>query len=136
MNVATFVLFRILLLGWMTRWLTVHRDDVPILFFTVGSLGLATIVGMNIVLFYRILVGDYIGPSRSNAKKFDEDVNNDESCKDGDGETTAMIDEQIVASNANNQQTSGVHQRHPITKDVNRIMRTLLDQPITQENDG
>jgi hypothetical protein len=39
LNVATFLLFRILLLGWMTRWLTLHRDDVPIVFFTVGSLG-------------------------------------------------------------------------------------------------
>ena len=39
LNVATFLLFRILLLGWMTRWLTLHRDDVPLMFFTVGLLG-------------------------------------------------------------------------------------------------
>ena len=69
MNVATFVIFRILLLGWMTRWLTLHRDDVPIVFFTVGSLGLATIVGMNIVLFYRILLGDYLGKSSPQGKE-------------------------------------------------------------------
>lgn len=59
LNVATFVLFRILLLGWMTRWLTIHRDDVPVVFFTIGSLGLATIVVMNIILFYRVLMGDF-----------------------------------------------------------------------------
>lgn len=75
LNVATFVLFRILLLGWMTRWLTIHRDDVPILFFTVGSLGLATIVGMNIVLFYRILVGDYLGSKKNKDECDDEDSN-------------------------------------------------------------
>lgn len=65
LNVATFVLFRILLLGWMTRWLTLHRDDVPIIFFTVGSLGLATIVTMNIILFYRVLMGDFFNTKNS-----------------------------------------------------------------------
>lgn len=59
----------------MTRWLTIHRDDVPILFFTVGSLGLATIVGMNIVLFYRILVGDYLGSKKNKDECDDEDSN-------------------------------------------------------------
>ena len=43
LNMLTYVFFRILLLGWMTRWLTLHRDDIPLLFFTVGSLGLASI---------------------------------------------------------------------------------------------
>ena len=44
LNIATFVLCRILLLGWMTRWLTCHRDEIPFLFFTAGSIGLAIIV--------------------------------------------------------------------------------------------
>ena len=44
LNVATFVACRILLLGWMTRWLTEHRDEIPLFFFTAGSLGLAVIV--------------------------------------------------------------------------------------------
>ena len=43
LNLLTYVFFRILLLGWMTRWLTLHRDDIPLVFFTVGSLGLASI---------------------------------------------------------------------------------------------
>merc|ERR1711997_866471 len=30
LNVATFLFFRILLLGWMTRWLTVNRDRIPL----------------------------------------------------------------------------------------------------------
>ena len=42
--VATFLTFRILLLGWMTRWLTVNRDRIPLPVFTIGSVGLAVIV--------------------------------------------------------------------------------------------
>lgn len=59
LNVATFILFRIILLGWMTRWITVNRDHVPALFFAAGSIGLATIITMNAVLFYRILSKDF-----------------------------------------------------------------------------
>jgi len=61
MNVATFLSCRILLLGWMTRWLTVHREEIPLLFFTAGSVGLAVIVVMNIILFCRILSVDFSG---------------------------------------------------------------------------
>ena len=46
-NIATFLLFRILTLGWMTRWLTVNRDHIPLPFFTIGSIGLAVIVSIT-----------------------------------------------------------------------------------------
>ena len=59
LNIATFLFFRILLLGWMTRWLTVNRDRIPLAIFTVGSVGLAVIVVMNIILFCRILSVDF-----------------------------------------------------------------------------
>merc|ERR1712198_770476 len=59
LNVATFLFFRILLLGWMTRWLTVNRDRIPLAFFTAGSVGLAVIVLMNIALFCRIIFVDF-----------------------------------------------------------------------------
>ena len=49
LNVGTFLFFRILLLGWMTRWLTVNRDQIPLAFFTVGSVGLAVIVSYFIL---------------------------------------------------------------------------------------
>lgn len=65
LNVGTFVACRILLLGWMTRWLTEHRDEIPLFFFTAGSLGLAVIVVMNTILFYRILSVDFSGMFRS-----------------------------------------------------------------------
>merc|ERR1711997_91487 len=65
LNVGTFVACRILLLGWMARWLTEHRDEIPLFFFTAGSLGLAIIVVMNPILFYRILSVDFSGIFRS-----------------------------------------------------------------------
>jgi len=65
LNVGTFVLCRILLLGWMTRWLTVHREEIPLLFFTAGSIGLAVIVLMNTILFWRILSVDFSGMFRA-----------------------------------------------------------------------
>merc|ERR1711997_1224581 len=64
LNVATFLSCRILLLGWMTRWLTVHREEIPLTFFTAGSVGLAVIVVMNIILFCRILSVDFPGMFR------------------------------------------------------------------------
>ena len=39
---GTFLIFRILTLGWMTRWLVVHRDQVPFLAYTMGSIGILT----------------------------------------------------------------------------------------------
>ena len=47
LNIATFLTCRILLLGWMTRWLTLHREEIPLLFFSSGSLGLAVIVSKS-----------------------------------------------------------------------------------------
>ena len=124
MNVATFVLFRILLLGWMTRWLTIHRDDVPVLFFTVGSLGLATIVGMNIVLFYRILVGDYMGSKKNSKgdKSSNEAEVSDDDNSTGRG-TTLEFSENCKSS------ASTIHRRrhpHHLTKDVNLIVDGAL----------
>ncbi|GFO41164.1 tlc domain-containing protein 2 [Plakobranchus ocellatus] len=59
-NLATFIVFRILLLSWMTRWIVINRDAVPLVFYSLGSVGLAVMVAMNIVLFYRLLRSDFI----------------------------------------------------------------------------
>jgi len=58
-NIGTFLVFRIITLLWMTRWLVVHRDMVPLFAYTLGSIALAIIVLMNIVLFFRILHVDF-----------------------------------------------------------------------------
>lgn len=60
LNLGTFVVFRIATLAWMTRWLVVHRDLIPLGLYTVGSVCLAIITLMNIVLFYRLLRSDFI----------------------------------------------------------------------------
>jgi hypothetical protein len=49
----------------MTRWLTLHRDDVPVVFFTIGSLGLSIIMLMSIILFYRVLQSDFLNSKNS-----------------------------------------------------------------------
>ena len=48
LNVGTFLSFRILLLGWMTRWLAIHWDEIPLSFLSVGSLGLTVIVSKKL----------------------------------------------------------------------------------------
>jgi len=69
LNAATFVVFRITTLGWMTRWLVVHRDAVPLPAYTLGSVALATLVLMNIVLFFRILSVDFRKARREGAPR-------------------------------------------------------------------
>merc|ERR1711860_132190 len=96
LNVGTFLLFRILTLGWMTRWLTVNRDQIPLAFFTIGSIGLAIIMVMNIILFCRIIMVDFsdvlwLGESRSR-----EDQQHPEKPATNNG------------TNSNNQTTNGI----------------------------
>ncbi|KAL8619079.1 hypothetical protein ACOMHN_019351 [Nucella lapillus] len=59
LNLATFTVFRISLLAWMTRWIVINKDSVPLFFYSLGSVGLAVLTFMNIVLFYRILRSDF-----------------------------------------------------------------------------
>lgn len=59
LNVGTFLCFRVLLLGWMTRWMTLHRESIPLLFLSVGSVGLGIMVVMNVILLCRILAVDF-----------------------------------------------------------------------------
>ena len=59
LNIVSFVLFRILPMCWMTRWATIHCNDIPLATFVIGSLGLATMIGLNTLLFYRILMSEY-----------------------------------------------------------------------------
>lgn len=68
-NLGTYVVFRINTLAWMTRWLVLNRDNVPLLAYTLGSVGLAIMTVMNIVLFYRLLRGDFLKTSTREAKR-------------------------------------------------------------------
>ncbi|TNN44064.1 TLC domain-containing protein 2 [Liparis tanakae] len=68
-NLGTYVVFRINTLAWMTRWLVLNRDNVPLLAYTLGSLGMAIMTAMNIVLFCRLLRSDFLKGSGREAKK-------------------------------------------------------------------
>jgi len=93
LNVWTFLCFRVLLLGWMTRWMTIHRDEIPLIFFTVGSIGLAVMVVMNIILFCRILAVDFSGVFRKQMDKKTSSQENTQSCSlfQEDGKQTKKI---------------------------------------------
>ncbi|XP_075994792.1 TLC domain-containing protein 2 [Genypterus blacodes] len=67
-NLGTYVVFRINTLAWMTRWLVLNRDNVPLLAYTLGSVGLAIMTVMNIVLFYRLLRTDFLKGSTRETK--------------------------------------------------------------------
>lgn len=68
-NLGTYVVFRINTLAWMTRWLVLNRDKVPLVAYTLGSVGMAIMTAMNIVLFYRLLRSDFLKSSTREAKK-------------------------------------------------------------------
>ncbi|XP_069471506.1 TLC domain-containing protein 2 [Ambystoma mexicanum] len=67
-NLGTYVIFRINTLAWMTRWLVLNRDNIPLLTYTVGSVGLAIMTVMNIVLFYRLLRSDFLKTSHEGCR--------------------------------------------------------------------
>ncbi|XP_035241231.1 TLC domain-containing protein 2-like [Anguilla anguilla] len=68
-NLGTYVVFRISTLAWMTRWLALSRERVPLLSYAVGSAGLAIVIAMNIVLFYRLLRSDFLRNGREPRKE-------------------------------------------------------------------
>ncbi|KAL8573358.1 TLC domain-containing protein 2 [Nucella lapillus] len=68
-NLATFIVFRISMLAWMTRWIVINKDAMPLVFYTLGSIDLAVMTLMNIVLFYRLLLSDFFSSSKEKALK-------------------------------------------------------------------
>ncbi|XP_076832129.1 TLC domain-containing protein 2 [Brachyhypopomus gauderio] len=73
-NLGTYVVFRINTLAWMTRWLVLNRDDIPLPSYTVGSVGLAIMTVINIVLFCRLLRSDFLKASQEKEIKTDKGV--------------------------------------------------------------
>ncbi|XP_010287590.1 PREDICTED: TLC domain-containing protein 2 [Phaethon lepturus] len=63
-NLGTYVVFRIATLAWMTRWLFLNRENVPPATYAVGTVGMAIMTPMNIILFYRLLRSDFFKSSR------------------------------------------------------------------------
>ncbi|XP_053561211.1 TLC domain-containing protein 2 [Bombina bombina] len=69
LNLGTYMIFRITTLAWMTRWLVLNRENIPLLTYTIGSVGLAIMTVMNIVLFYRLLRSDFLKSTRDQQKE-------------------------------------------------------------------
>ncbi|XP_075052810.1 TLC domain-containing protein 2 [Mixophyes fleayi] len=72
LNLGTYVIFRIITLAWMTRWLVLNREKIPLLTYTIGSVGMAIMTAMNIVLFYRLLRSDFLKSARDTAREKDK----------------------------------------------------------------
>ena len=85
----------------------------------IHPIGLATIVGMNIVLFYKILVSDYFGSNK--ATKEDEKQPH---YADAPKECEHHEDRQVVG-NLPMQMKAAVHRRQPHR--VNQIVMSLFD---------
>ncbi|NXN12408.1 TLCD2 protein, partial [Indicator maculatus] len=58
-NLGTYVVFRIATLAWMAHWLLLNRQNVPPAAYAVGTLGMAIMMPMNIILLYRLLRSDF-----------------------------------------------------------------------------
>ncbi|XP_075710291.1 TLC domain-containing protein 2 [Rhinoderma darwinii] len=72
LNLGTYVIFRISTLAWMTRWLVLNRENIPLLTYTIGSVGMAIMTVMNIVLFYRLLRSDFLKSARDTPSEKDK----------------------------------------------------------------
>uniref|UniRef100_A0A8C5T8T6 TLC domain containing 2 n=1 Tax=Malurus cyaneus samueli TaxID=2593467 RepID=A0A8C5T8T6_9PASS len=71
-NMGTYVVFRIATLAWMTRWLFLNRQNVPPASYAVGTVGMAIMMPMNIILFYRLLRSDFFKSSRDRQQEKEE----------------------------------------------------------------
>ncbi|KAK0152553.1 TLC domain-containing protein 2 [Merluccius polli] len=68
LNLATFLVFRVCTLGWMTRWLARHTEHLPRFVLALGTVGLGGITAMNAVLLYRLLRADVLTDTRTSGK--------------------------------------------------------------------
>lgn len=59
-NIITFVLFRFGVLLWMAHWLWLNKHAVPPVLVAVATSGLVIMLAVNVVLFYRLLMSDFI----------------------------------------------------------------------------
>jgi len=144
LNLVTYVFFRICVLGWMTRWLTLHRDALPLVIFTIASIGLATIVAINILNFYRVLMSDFLkvvseGSSDSTTKRKSSEAMNGSTKEhwkvNGNNEkiitsaATANLVEKIREATS----IEGTNGFHPISKDVNKLMNSFFSDEVMED---
>ncbi|XP_063150769.1 TLC domain-containing protein 2 [Candoia aspera] len=59
-NLGTYLVFRIMILAWMTRWLVLNRENVPTAPYAMGAVGMVVMLSINIILFCRLLRSDFL----------------------------------------------------------------------------
>jgi hypothetical protein len=59
-NIGTFIVNRIMVLAWMTRWVIINKDAIPLFLYTLGCISNAILTLMNSILLYRLLRADQI----------------------------------------------------------------------------
>ncbi|KAL7976047.1 hypothetical protein Chor_009725 [Crotalus horridus] len=59
-NLGTYLVFRILILAWMSHWLALNWENVPAVPCAMGMMGMAIMLPINVVLFYRLLRSDLL----------------------------------------------------------------------------
>lgn len=67
-NILTYVFFRICTLSWMCRWIVLHKGIIPDFAHALGTIGMALMTIINVILFARILSVDYWPRLRPSAK--------------------------------------------------------------------
>ncbi len=78
-NKVTFVIFRIMTVCWMVRWIVINRQVINnTLLFSIGSFGLALILLINMGLLQRLLQSDF---KTTNIDKANESTMNNQKVK-------------------------------------------------------
>ena len=127
----------------MTRWLTLHRDDLPLFIFTVASIGLATIVVINILNFYRVLMSDFLkvvsegatSDSTKVRKSADRASSKEEWKINGAKEKiiTSAATDNLVEKIRDATFNDGSNGFHPISKDVNKLMNSFFSDEVMED---
>lgn len=59
-NIGTFIVNRIMVIAWMTRWIVINKNLIPLPLYTLGCIGNAILTVMNSMLLYRVLRADQL----------------------------------------------------------------------------
>ena len=141
----------------MTRWLTLQRDKLPLPIFTVGSLGLATIVAINIVNFYRVLMSDFLKvvgegatAAMDGARKHKLSESKDDSLIEEiqmNGKINAattvtsaathnLVEKIRDVASLGKDFGDGTNNFHPLSRDMNKIMSSFFNNDVLEDSES
>jgi hypothetical protein len=59
-NLVTFILFRVVMIGWMTFWVGINMHLLPTYYVMLSFFGLGTLTALNMPMFARIIRKDFL----------------------------------------------------------------------------